>query len=162
LLTCTHTAVTSSVSATDILCTYFSVIIYQLSYLRARVNFHTHISFKDRYSKFVLFFKFKNVNLKYIDVIFSYFRNTLNCYFLCRFKVWLFATFSKPLYYELLLHSGEKKFDKFTPYDNRHYGQVTLKYKQYIPPKHYLCTRLHGFTIQKSLVSALLKLTDTA
>jgi len=73
-----------------------------------------------------------------------------------------FSTFSKPLYYELLLHSGEEKFDKFTPYDNRHYRQVTLKYRQYIPPKRYLCTRLHDFTVQISLVSAPLKLTDTA
>ena len=83
LVTCTHTPVTSSVSAKE----YSSLHLFIRSYLRARVNFHTHISFKDRYSKIDLFIKFKDDNLKYIDVIFSYFYNTRHCYFLCRFKV---------------------------------------------------------------------------
>ena len=64
LVTCTHTPVTSSFSATDILlCTYFSFIIYLRSYLRARVTLHTHKSFKYRYNKIVLFIKFKNDKL---------------------------------------------------------------------------------------------------
>jgi hypothetical protein len=65
LVTCTHTPVTSSVSATDILCTYFSVIICLRSYLRARVSFHTHVSFKDRCSNIVLLLTLKDNNLKY-------------------------------------------------------------------------------------------------